>query len=225
MIGDDVELACPRARNEPEDSSAFHELVDELEHPAVHRLRHDLRQPLATMTLMVETISSNGGLPSHVVTALDQICHEAQWMSRLLDSRVDDGGEVAVVDLTTALEGPCSLTPQGSQCEVHFTALGHVPVLVDPVGLERAARNLVDNAARAVRGGGLVDVRVWAEDRDGLLEVADSGPGFGHLAPQHGQGLVGVRRFAERFGGGLAFGTSSLGGALVTLRLPLLTGW
>jgi signal transduction histidine kinase len=68
-------------------------------------------------------------------------------------------------------------------------------------------------------------VRVWAEDRDGVLEVADSGPGFGHLPPQHGHGLVGVRRFAERFGGAVVFGTSSLGGALVTLRLPLLSGW
>ena len=55
-------------------------------------------------------------------------------------------------------------------------------------------------------------------------EVADSGPGFGHLPPQHGLGLIGVRRFAERFGGDFSVGTSSLGGALVTLRLPLMRG-
>ena len=83
----------------------------------------------------------------------------------------------------------------------------------------------MDNAKRAVSGGGRVQVRVWPDDRHGVLEVGDSGPGFGRLAPRHGHGLVGVRRFLERFGGELACGTSPLGGALVTMRLPLAIGW
>jgi len=224
MAGNDIDVACLRVRSLEESSGAV-ELAKELDSLAMCRFRHDLRQPLATITLLMEAMSANGGLPPHVVTALDQISHEARWMARLLNSAVDDGGEVAVVDMSKALAGPCSLAPSTARCEVQFTALGHARVLVDPVGLERAARNLVDNAIRAVSGGGLVDVRVWAQDRDGVLEVADSGPGFGHLEPQHGHGLVSVRRFAERFGGLLTYGTSSLGGALVTLRLPLLSGW
>ena len=95
-------------------------------------------------------------------------------------------------------------------------------MLVDPVGLKRVVWNLLDNARRAVAKGGEVEVRVRQRGRDALLEVADSGPGFGHLPPQHGLGLIGVRRFAERFGGDFSVGTSSLGGALVTLRLPLM---
>ena len=108
--------------------------------------------------------------------------------------------------------------------QVRILAKHHVSVLVDPVGIKRVVWNLLDNARRAVAKGGDVEVRVRQRGRDALLEVADSGPGFGHLPPQHGLGLIGVRRFAERFGGDFSVGTSSLGGALVTLRLPLMPG-
>ena len=97
-------------------------------------------------------------------------------------------------------------------------------MLVDPVGLKRVVWNLLDNARRAVAAGGEVEVRVRQRGRDAFVEVADSGPGLGQLAPQHGLGLIGVRRLAERFGGDFSIGTSSLGGALVTLRLPLMPG-
>ena len=69
-----------------------------------------------------------------------------------------------------------------------------------------------------------VEVHVRRHHHDAVLEVADSGPGFGGLPTQHGHGLVGVRRFAKRFGGDICVGASSLGGALVTLRLPLALG-
>ena len=145
-------------------------------------------------------------------------------MSRLLSSAVDDDC-VMVVDLGKVVAVPCSLAPASAPYEITFTELSATPVLVDPVELERAARNLIDNATRATAGGGRVDVRVWAEDRKAVLEVADDGPGFGHLTPHQGHGLVGVRRFLERFGGEFFYGASTLGGALVTLRLPLAPGW
>jgi len=145
-------------------------------------------------------------------------------MHRLLSSPVDDD-YVMVVDLGNVVAVPCSLAPPSARYEISYSELGPTPVLVDPVELERAARNLIDNATRATAGGGRVDVRVWADDRKAVLEVADNGPGFGHLAPHHGHGLVGVQRFLERFGGELLCGASTLGGALVTLRLPLAPGW
>jgi len=192
---------------------------------AALRLRHDLRQPLATVNLLVEAITSSCGLPADVVARLRQIQNQTAWMGRLLCSDQDSGDPVAVVDLADTVAGPCSTTPPGAPYVVRFDKFDVARVLVDPVGLERTARNLMDNATRAVSGGGKVEVQVWAENRRGVLEVADNGPGFGHLPPQHGHGLVGVRRFAERFGGALECGTSSLGGALVTLHLPLAVGW
>jgi signal transduction histidine kinase len=198
--------------------------VDSFEGAAARRLRHDLRQPLAAMTYLVDSVISTESLPPQVEAALVEIVREAQWMGRLLRSSEDDREEVAVVDLSRAVDGPCG-APGVAPYDLEVTEQERTPVLVDPVGLERAVRNVLDNAKRAVSGGGRVQVRVWPDDRHGVLEVGDSGPGFGRLAPRHGHGLVGVRRFLERFGGELSCGTSPLGGALVTMRLPLAVGW
>jgi serine/threonine-protein kinase RsbW len=99
-------------------------------------------------------------------------------MERLLTEVLDAPGRVVVVDLADALADCCSTAPPSAPYELSFTKAGRVPVLVDPVGLERAARNLMDNAMRAVAGGGRIEVEVRARGTRGVLEVADSGPGF-----------------------------------------------
>jgi K+-sensing histidine kinase KdpD len=198
---------------------------EEPDHPALQRLRHDLRQPLAAIRWSVDAVNGTDGVPIHLTTALDQIGRQARWMERLLAEVLESPGEVVVVDLADALAECCSTAPPSAPYDLSFTSVGEVPVLVDPVGLERAARNLMDNAFRAVAGGGRIEVNVSARGTRGVLEVADSGPGFGALSPRQGHGLVGVRRFVERFGGDLGYGTSALGGALVELSLPRAWGW
>jgi|1186.fasta_scaffold323790_2 signal transduction histidine kinase len=198
---------------------------DERDHPALLRLRHDLRQPLAAIRWSVDAVDGADDMPVHLSTALDQIGRQARWMERLLAEVLDAPAEVVVVDLADALADCCSTAPPSAPYDLTYTKVGEVPVLVDPVGLERAARNIMDNAIRAVAGGGRIEVKVRARGARGVLEVSDSGPGFGGLSPRQGHGLVGVRRFVERFGGDLAYGTSTLGGALVRLSLPRAWGW
>ena len=170
-------------------------------------------------------MNSTDDVPVHLISMLDHIDRQARWMDRLLSEVLDEPFEVVVVDLADTLAGCCSAAPPGAPYDLTFTRSGAVPVLVDPVGLERAARNLVDNAVRAVAGGGRIEVTVSSCGTRGVLEVADSGPGFGALAPRQGHGLVVVRHFVERFGGDLEYGTSALGGALVRLSLPRALGW
>jgi signal transduction histidine kinase len=191
---------------------------------ALRELRHDLRQPLATVRLLADVVSATEGLPPEAVGALDRIQQQTDWMFELLRSAEFDLPEISVVDLADVVEGPCLATPEGVPYDVSFAKEDRTDVLVDPVGLKRSAWNLMDNARRAVATGGTVEVLVSRHRRDAVLEVADSGPGFGRMPTQSGHGLVGVRRFAERFGGDLRVGVSSLGGALVTLRLPLALG-
>jgi signal transduction histidine kinase len=194
------------------------------DHPALARLRHDLRQPLAAIRWTVEAVDGADDMPVYLSTALDQIGRQARWMERLLAEALD-AGEVVVVDFADALVDCCSTVDVSAPYDVSFTKADQVPVLVDPVGLERAARNIMDNAIRAVADGGRIEVNVAASGTQGVLEVADSGPGFGALSTRHGHGLVGVRRFVERFGGDLVCGTSRFGGALVQLSLPRAAGW
>ena len=189
---------------------------------SLNELRHDLRQPLMAVRLLVDTMVSTTPVPPEAAAMLDRVQQQTDWMLLLLDSDLDRQPDVSIVDLADIVQSPCLATPTNAPYRVRIHARHHVFVLADPVGLRRVVWNLLDNARRAVSTGGEVEVRVRHRGRHAFLEVADDGPGFGHLTPQHGLGLVGVRRFAERFGGELSVGTSSLGGALVTLRLPLM---
>jgi signal transduction histidine kinase len=191
---------------------------------SLKELRHDLRQPLTAVRLLVDTMLSTTPVPPEAAVMLDRVQQQTDWMLQLLGSELDQQPEVSIVDLADIAQSPCLATPTGVPYRERIRAEHDVSVLADPVGLKRVVWNLLDNARRAVAKGGEVEVRVRHRGRDALLEVADSGPGFGHLPPQHGLGLIGVRRFAERFGGDFLVGTSSLGGALVTLRLPLMSG-
>ncbi len=181
---------------------------------------------MATIRLLVDsallTAESREDVSPDVLKTLHGIRRHTDWMVEMLRGAEQQQPQESVVDLGDAVEGPCLATPEDAPYEVHFLNRDKIAVLVDPIGLKRSAWNLLDNARRAVAHGGTVQVQVRRHGRQAVLEVADSGPGFGRLATHHGHGLVGVRKFAAHSGGDISIGTSSLGGALVTLRLPLV---
>ena len=96
--------------------------------------------------------------------------------------------------------------------------------------------NLIDNALRAVGPKGTVEVRGAVERDSYVVTVDDSGPG---IAPAEidrifepfyttraagegtGLGLSIVRQIMEEHGGSVTVGSSTLGGARFTVRLPL----
>lgn len=99
--------------------------------------------------------------------------------------------------------------------------------------LDRAVRNLLDNAGKWSPPGGTVTVRL----SDGVLTVTDEGPGIAETdlpfvfdrfyraeqsrtMPGTGLGLAIVREAAERHGGTVTADRSPHGGALLRLRLP-----
>jgi two-component system osmolarity sensor histidine kinase EnvZ len=101
--------------------------------------------------------------------------------------------------------------------------------------LERLLANLVDNAMR--HGKPPVRVRIGADERDAILEVADHGPGLAPDArerltqafargdasrgtPGTGLGLAIVQQIVQRMGGSLAFDRVD-GRACARVRLPL----
>lgn len=187
------------------------------------RLRHDVRQPLSAVLLMVGALQMDAELSSTVRRRLRQIEDEAEWMAEMLS--VGDDGEHSPqeVDLAAVVEQPLSALSAVATCRLRFRQTTGVRVRVDPVTLRRSVRNLLDNAVRAVGADGTVEVTVRGTATEAILDVADNGPGFGRIPQQQGLGLATVRRFAGDCGGSLHTGSSPLGGALVSIRLPLST--
>jgi signal transduction histidine kinase len=98
------------------------------------------------------------------------------------------------------------------------------PVLVGlpRVTLRRMTANLLANATHAAGPSGRVTVEVSARATEMLLAVEDDGPGFGPLRGGYGLGLSAVAREAIEHHGRLECGRGSLGGARVSLCLPVV---
>jgi signal transduction histidine kinase len=192
---------------------------------ASQRFRHDLRQPLAAASLLLEDVANMPSLETVAVARLREAQRQVYAALDMLHAEELGGPVVDVVEIGEAIAD--DVLSSASRCEVRLVRRRAAHVLVDPVGLLRTVRNLVDNAVHAatsVAGDALVRVTVDQWGDEVVLSVDDSGPGFGHVAPRNGHGLVSVRRFVERWGGTIAFGSSPLGGAHVDVRLPCAVG-
>jgi two-component system sensor histidine kinase TctE len=121
--------------------------------------------------------------------------------------------------------------------DLGLEADGAVHVEGDGTMLREMLVNLVDNALRYGRDGGVVTVSVKSEGTKALLQVEDDGPGIpetergpvferfyrimGTETEGSGLGLAIVREVVDGAGGSVELGSTAQAGLLVTIRLPL----
>lgn len=188
--------------------------------PPDARLRHDLRQSLAVVRVLV---SGGTADPADALRRLQLVEREVDWMAELLSpehSGDRDGGLVTVVDLGEVVSDTWRSVAATASCDVRLLREWGVEVMADPVELRRSVGNLVDNAVRAAGAGGRVDLRVRSAGGRAVLEVTDDGPGFGRIPRQEGLGLLTVRLFAAEVRGSLEVSRPPSGGTRMTLTVP-----
>jgi signal transduction histidine kinase len=207
---------------------------------------HELRSPLAVLKTELEVAldgeSSNRELRAALASAdseTDRIAHLASDLLTL--AQADEGRlriEPAPLPASEAVERVRQRFAQRALAEQR-QLLSSVPheliVRADPLRLEQALSNLVDNALR--HGAGTV--RISAARRDGRvdLHVTDDGPGVpsdflavaferftrpqeGRASAGTGLGLSIVRSIAEAHGGEAHIANRAGGGADVWIALP-----
>jgi signal transduction histidine kinase len=131
----------------------------------------------------------------------------------------------------------CVAARRRVRIEVHAPDVA--PGVVDADRVAVAVRNLVANAVRHAREGGVVRTRLAIGGGRARIEVADDGPGVPDAAREavfrrfarpgaadadsrgSGLGLSIVRDVARAHGGGVEVGRAPEGGALFALELPL----
>ncbi|WP_157592557.1 sensor histidine kinase [Solirubrobacter soli] len=205
---------------------------------------HELRTPLTSLRTNLEVLARGGPpdpgdrdrLRADLVAQLEEL---SALVGDLVELARDEEPEAPVVEdvrldrlVATAVERARRHTPL-----VTFqTQLEPALVQGVPARLDRAVANLLDNAAKWSPAGSVVEVRL----RDGELTVRDRGPGIDpderHLVfdrffrsdtargrPGSGLGLAIVRQVAEGHGGTVAAEAADGGGALLRLRLPVLS--
>jgi two-component system sensor histidine kinase MprB len=199
---------------------------------------HELRTPLTAARTNVDLLRE-GKLPEDEKRhALDEASVELNALTSLVSDLVElaRGEErklrVEDVQLDELVEGVVERARSRAPQATFVTSLTQTRVRIDPVLLERAVSNLLDNAVKYSPEGAPIEVIV----RDGQVTVADHGPGVAdedlprifdrfyraaasRSKPGAGLGLAIVREAAEAHGG-QATVESSPTGARFTLTLP-----
>ncbi len=184
-----------------------------------------MRQPVAGVLALAGAALTEPGLPRSVHARLEQIVQQAEWLADMIQNwlHADEPGEPgAGANLASiiaeAVAAECVTNP--AEVNVLWPA-EPVHVSVHPVILRRILANVLSNAARAAGSSGTVTIEIRSQDGRALVVVDDSGPGFGGLKEGLGIGLRAAARNVVSYGGRLECGGGSLGGARVSLWLPL----
>jgi two-component system, OmpR family, osmolarity sensor histidine kinase EnvZ len=205
---------------------------DEERRTMLAAISHDLRSPLGRIRLAAELLPEAEG----VAQRREAIVRNVQVADRLLGSfidmaRADDETISGRVDLRALVQELADSEPDIRLLEVPATPCWLQPA--SSVALERALRNLIDNARR--HGAAPIDLGLLCDDETTALWVRDHGPGIdpalreqlqqpfargesSRLTPGTGLGLAIAQRTAKRHGGRLVL-SDAAPGLRVALRL------
>jgi signal transduction histidine kinase len=182
-----------------------------------------LRYTLETEALMDEIEEATTRVSS-LVGAVKQYSHMDQAQHQ--DVELKPGLESTLVMLARKLTG----------IDVHREYAADLPRVPGyPAELNQVWTNLIDNAADAMGGSGVLTLRTSADDRSVYVEIADDGPGIPETVREHlfepfvttkpagegsGLGLENARRIVQRRHGGELTYTTGAGGTAFCVRLP-----
>jgi two-component system, OmpR family, sensor histidine kinase MprB len=243
VIGDD-ELA-QLTRN-------FNTMLEALARSQEHQKRlvadagHELRTPLTSMRTNLDLLAQvmaapddNRLPPEERVELMQDVRAQMEELSVLISDLVelsrDEQPSHAIehLDLRDVVDHAAERVQRRAPTLTYDLKLSPWYLDGDPAALERLITNLMDNAAKWSPEGGTVTVTL----ADGLLQVADQGPGIAEedlthvferfyrspearATPGSGLGLAIVRQIAENHGGRVAAARAQGGGALLGVWLP-----
>jgi heavy metal sensor kinase len=260
LKGDDQRLPVPRSRDEIANlGQRLNEMLARIEAAAAHERRfladasHELRTPLTILTseleLALRRSRSKSELEQVVRSAKEETDRLSQLAEDLLVVARSDQGALPVHPKRTPLQPLLERVAArfDSQArEQGRRVIAHTPVeleaLLDPVRVEQALANLVDNALR--HGDGTIELTAQQQNGTVELHVTDDGHGFPPAFLPHaferfsradpartaggsglgsGLGLAIVDAIAHAHGGRSGAANRSDGGSDVWLSLPTTT--
>lgn len=222
---------------------------DALKSALLQSVSHDLRTPLATIRAAAGTLRPDSdldveGRAASAAAIEREVARLDRIVANLLDlGRIEAGALRAdtdvfeLDDLAGRTIDRMAARLEGRDLRIELESL---PVLVDPVFLDEALTNLLDNAIKFAGPGTVIRVAAAAAGDRVQLVVEDGGPGVPDVAlervfepfyrgapagqdgrPGTGIGLAVVRGLVAAMGGTTRAYRGTLGGLAVELDLPL----
>jgi signal transduction histidine kinase len=212
---------------------------------------HDIKSPLANVQSMAEILLSGdaGELSAAQADMLRRmhasVRHVVLLSINLLDAARIEAGRLGVLpriaNLGTTVDDAVVLMRTAAivkGVDLRYERGADLPLaILDPLQMERAITNLIDNAVKYTPAGGVVHVTVRSEDGAPVVEVRDNGIGISpEEIPQlfekfrrrkqtshidgSGLGLFIVKAIVDAHGGSIDMQSRPGQGSTVTVRLP-----
>jgi signal transduction histidine kinase len=211
-------------------------------------IAHDLKTPLATIATSADLLEKDfdPATYAHLIEIIQRQAHRLQTMIRDLSEylALESGTVVlhpASLNLTDFVRDACRDFQEFATTHRLDVKLPASPQLIraDPVYLHRILENLLTNAVKYSPVGSLVlaSLRFDFESNTAVIEVEDEGPGIKEelhekvfepfvRAEEAGQGqglgLHIVKLLVEAHDGAVHLERAALGGAKVSVSLPIL---
>jgi two-component system phosphate regulon sensor histidine kinase PhoR len=213
-------------------------------------ISHELRTPVSSIRLMIETIQLSGEDPEALRLFLPQVILELERMTRMIEDLLtlarSESGAVPLnrssVDLSTVVsEAAAAFKHRADEQDVHLeiAPAPRIDAEVDAERIRQVVANLVDNALRHTPAGGHVRVDLLARAGDAILRVRDDGVGIPFKDLPHvferfyvvdrsrsrdsggtGLGLAIVKQIVEGHGGSVHVDSELGSGAAFSCRIP-----
>ncbi len=209
-------------------------------------IAHEISNPINTILSLTTLIEQE--LPEHAEQSrrdLRSIREEgeraAETIRSMMNVSTNVGGERVRFDAADWVRDslalarkecrPCAVAPA-----IHVDLAQGLSIEGDPALLQRALRNLVENAVQASPAGACIEVRLTAAGGDALVEVLDRGPGLDIEQREHafdpfyttkaegqgsGLGLSIALGIVQPHGGTLVLDNRPGGGTLARIVLPI----
>jgi two-component system nitrogen regulation sensor histidine kinase NtrY len=209
------------------------------------RIAHEIKNPLTPIQLAAERIHRHAGsldppLRDVVSSGCDAIVAQVAGLKQLVESFREYARMPSVEPRPASINrilrevGPLyDGVRDGLVIDIELPD-HELTGLVDPVLLNQALVNLLDNSVAAIEGPGTITVSAYAEQHDLVIVVADTGVGlptedsemllqpfFSTKGRGSGIGLAVVHRIITEHGGTLRIANRDEGGARITI---ILTG-
>jgi signal transduction histidine kinase len=187
-------------------------------------LLHDIGHEISAMSLLVDAVSEDGGLPARVRARLRLLGQELERLRDLISHEMAGGSAGGAVSLRPLVTQLTQLADAASAASVTLLPGPDVTAGTGPELVWRVLSNVVGNAARAAGAAGVVTVEI-GQDTMATVDVTDDGPGFGNgPRGRTSLGLRVVTSLLASCGGTLEIYPAGPAGTRVRIALPRAPG-
>ncbi|MEW6759340.1 MAG: ATP-binding protein [Pseudomonadota bacterium] len=182
-------------------------------------LAHELRNPLAPLSMSASLLQSLGGSNPQLAHVSGVVRRQVDHMARLLDDLLDaariSSGKITLSVRPLALNGALDqaietvaprIRERNQQLHV---SLPDEPLNIegDPVRLTQVFANLLGNASKYTGNGGRIALRAWRSQEEVVVEICDNGSGItAEMLPEVFDLFIQGPRSLARSEGGLGIG-------------------